>query len=79
MVKITVNFFWEQKQILSDNVELDGPIVGASALVELFQKVWNIDINDYTLRDILIVGTDIKVHLKSVEDFRQIQFHKIKF
>ncbi len=77
MVKITVNFFWENQKVLSDSVELPGAIIGASALVQFFQDAWNIDVGDYTLRDILIDDTNIKVHLRSLEDFRQIQLHKI--
>ena len=77
MVKITVNFFWEKQEVLSDSVELNDAIIGASALVDFFQEIWNLDINDYTLRDILILDSVIKVHLKSVEDFRQIQLYKL--
>ena len=77
MVKITVNFFWENQEVLSDSVELNDAIIGASALVDFFQEIWNLDINDYTLRDILILDSVIKVHLKSVEDFRQIQLYKL--
>jgi len=79
MVKITVNFFWQNQEVLSQSIELESPIIGASNLIEFFQKNWSIDTNDYTLRDILIAGTDIKVHLKSLEDFRQIQLYKINF
>ena len=82
MVKITVNFFWENQKVLSDSVELNDAIIGdrawiTSALVDFFQEIWNLDINDYTLRDILILDSVIKVHLKSVEDFRQIQLYKL--
>ena len=77
MVKITVNFFWENQKVLSDSVELNDAIIGASALVDFFQEIWNLDINDYTLRDILILDSVIMVHLKSVEDFRQIQLYKL--
>jgi len=79
MIKITVNFFWQSQEVLSQSIELESPIIGASNLIEFFQKNWSIDTNDYTLRDILIAGTDIKVHLKSLEDFRQIQLYKINF
>lgn len=77
MVKITVNFFWENQKVLSDSVELPGAIIGASALVQFFSEFWNIDVNDYTLRDILIDDTNINVHLKTLEDFRQIQLSKL--
>lgn len=77
MVKITVNFFWENQEVLSDTVELPGAIIGASALVQFFSEFWNIDVGNYTLRDILIDDDTINVHLRSLEDFRQIQLHKI--
>lgn len=73
MVKITVNFFWENQEVLSDIVELPGAIIGASALVQFFSEFWNIDVGDYTLRDILIDDTNINVHIRSLEDFRQVR------
>jgi hypothetical protein len=78
MVKITVNFFWKNQEVLSDSVELPGAIIGASALVQFFSEFWNIDVNDYTLRDILIDDANINVHLKSLEDFRQVRLSIIR-
>lgn len=78
MVKITVNFFWENQEVLSDSVELSGAIIGASALLQFFSEFWNIDIGDYTLRDILIDDNNINVHIRSLEDFRQVRLSIIR-
>lgn len=78
MVKITVNFFWENQEVLSDSVELPGAIIGASSLLQFFSEFWNIDVGDYTLRDILIDDTNINVHIRSLEDFRQVRLSIIR-
>jgi hypothetical protein len=75
--QVYINFFWQGQEVFSDKFEILLPILGAQKIIEIFDTRYDLDIGDYSLRDIVIDGTTFKVHLKSESDLRQVQLYKL--
>lgn len=75
--QICINFFWKGQELFSDKFEILLPILGAQKIIEIFDTRYDLDIGDYSFRDIVIDGTTFKVHLKSESDLRQVQLYKL--
>lgn len=75
--QVYINFFWQGQEVFSESFELQLPLLGAQKIIVLFNSRYDLDVEDYNLRDILIDGTTFKVHLKSESDLRQVQLYKL--
>ncbi len=80
-------FFWQGSEVLKHQLLIDEDFieknkiktVSAAELILIFEYFYGIDIGDYGLRDVLInqQNSTLTIHLKNIEDFRELQLRKL--
>ncbi len=80
-------FLWQGAEVLKHQLLIDEDFikknkierVSASELILIFEYFYGIDIGDYGLNDVLInqENSTLTIHLKDIDDFRQLQLNKL--
>ena len=80
-------FLWQGAEVLKHQLLIDEDFikknkierVSASELILIFEYFYGIDISDYGLRDVLIdqENSTLTIHLKDIDDFRELQLRKL--
>jgi hypothetical protein len=80
-------FLWQGVEVLKHQLIIDEDFikknkierVSASELILIFEHFYSIDIGDYGLRDVLIdqENSTLTIHLKDIDDFRELQLRKL--
>jgi hypothetical protein len=80
-------FLWQGAEVLKHQLLIDEDFirknkiktVSAAELILIFEYFYGIDIGDYGLRDVLIdqESSTLTIHLKDIDDFRELQLRKL--
>jgi hypothetical protein len=80
-------FLWQGAEVLKHQLLIDEDFirknkiktVSAAELILIFEYFYGIDIGDYGLRDVLIdqENSTLTIHLKDIDDFRELQLRKL--